>query len=83
MPMKYVIPIAVEIEDAVKLLGALPPTASATRTELARKVAEIIKNYEPTVAKKETPVVEEEETPSETVETPKKTAKKSAKKASK
>lgn len=69
--MKYVIPIAVEIEDAVKLLGALPPTASATRIELARKVAEIIKNYEPTVE-----TAEPEDAP-----TPKKSTRKTTKKS--
>lgn len=73
--MKYVIPIAIEKADATKLLGALPPTASATRTALAQKIAEIIESYEPT-AEKTVETVD-----SENAATPKKTAKKMAKKS--
>lgn len=40
--MKYVIPIAIEQTDAVKLLGTLPQTATQTRNALAAKVAELI-----------------------------------------
>lgn len=75
--MKYVIPIAIEQTDAVKLLGTLPQTATQTRNALAAKVAELIeeKTSEKPVEEAKTPV-EEGETP-----TPRKkaTVKKSAK----
>ena len=76
--MKYVIPIAVEQADAVKLLGTLPQTATQTRNALAAKVAKLIeeKTSEKPVEKAETTAVEDVATP-----TPKKksTSKKSAK----
>ena len=73
--MKYVIPIAIEQADAVKLLGTLPQTATQTRNALAAKVAEIIESYEPT-AEKTVETVD-----SENAATPKKTAKKTTKKS--
>lgn len=74
--MKYVIPIAIEQADAVKLLGTLPQTATQTRNALAAKVAELIGEKT-----SEKPVEEAETAAVETVEVPKKksTAKKSAK----
>ena len=74
--MKYVIPIAIEQADAVKLLGTLPQTATQTRNALAAKVAELIeeKTSEKPVEKAETTAVEDVATPKK-----KSTVKKSAK----
>ena len=41
--MKYVIPIAIEQADAVKLLGTLPQTATQTRNALANVVADLVR----------------------------------------
>ena len=41
--MKYVIPVAVEYDQACRLLGSLPRTASATRSALADCVDALIR----------------------------------------
>ena len=68
--MKYVIPVAIDHETAVRLLDAIPATATATRAKLAGAVEKILAEYR---VPKTPPVVEPvevEETPVE----PKKTA---------
>lgn len=74
--MKYVIPIAIEQADAVKLLGTLPQTATQTRNALAAKVAELIeeKTSEKPVEEAKTPV-DEGETPTPKKKSSKKTSK--------
>lgn len=65
--MKYVIPVAIDHETAVRLLdGAIPATATGTRAKLAGAVEKILAEYR---VPKTPPVVEPvevEETPVET-----------------
>ena len=77
--MKYVVPITVEFEDASKLLGTLPRTATQTRVALATKIQQIIKDYKPSHVEK----VEESPETVETIDAApalKKSAKKGTKK---
>ena len=65
--MKYVIPVAIDHETAVRLLdGAIPAAATATRAKLAGALEKILAEYR---VPKTPPVVEPvevEETPVET-----------------
>ena len=53
--MKYVIPVAIDHETAVRLLDAIPATATATRAKLAAVVEKILAEYR---VPKAPPVVE-------------------------
>lgn len=77
--MFFSFPVKVSRETAINLLGELPPTASAVRSALIAKIDEILRNYEPTVGKTKT--VEKTETPTESVEAPKKSTRKTSKKS--
>ena len=53
--MKYVIPVAIDHETAVRLLDSIPATATATRAKLAGAVEKILAEYR---VPKTPPVVE-------------------------
>ena len=64
--MKYVIPVAIDHETAVRLLDAIPATATATRAKLAAVVEKILAEYRVPKAPPVVEPVEVEETPVET-----------------
>lgn len=68
--MKYVIPVAIDHETAVRLLDSIPATATATRAKLAGAVEKILAEYR---VPKTPPVVEPVEV-EEKHDEPKKTA---------